>query len=67
MGASPSPVVVPWLEDLWLEREGVNLPGTRAQERPNWQRPMTMLLDDVLDHPDVRRRLGILEEARRDG
>lgn len=65
MGASESPLVVPWIEDLWLEREGVNLPGTRAQERPNWQRPMAHLLDDVLDDPDVRRRLRILEEARR--
>jgi 4-alpha-glucanotransferase len=64
LGASESPLVVPWLEDLWLEREGVNLPGTRAQERPNWQRPMARLVDDVFDDPAVADRLRILQEAR---
>ena len=53
LGRSPSPLVIPWLEDLWLEVDQVNLPGTRSSERPNWQRPMARLLDDVLNDADV--------------
>jgi 4-alpha-glucanotransferase len=51
LGRSDSPLVVPWLEDLWLENHAVNLPGTRSSERPNWQRPMRRLLDEIFtDH-----------------
>src|SRR5262249_45463952 len=28
LGGSESPLVMPWLEDFWLEGRGVNLPGT---------------------------------------
>jgi len=64
LGASESPLVVPWLEDLWLEEIGVNLPGTRSSERPNWQRPMRPLLDEVFTDPDIARLLSRLERAR---
>ncbi len=66
LGSSPSPLVIPWLEDLWLEVEQVNLPGTTSSERPNWQRPMARLLDDVLNDPTVIarvRRLNAVREA----
>ena len=66
LGSSPSPLVIPWLEDLWLEVEQVNLPGTHSAERPNWQRPMARLLDDVLNDPTVNaqaRRLNAVREA----
>jgi 4-alpha-glucanotransferase len=53
LGRSESPLVVPWLEDLWLEERGVNLPGTRSSERPNWQRPMSRLLDEIFTDPQV--------------
>jgi 4-alpha-glucanotransferase len=53
LGRSPSPLVIPWLEDLWLEDQQVNVPGTRSSERPNWQRPMSRLLDDVFTDPEV--------------
>lgn len=65
LGRSGSPVVVPWLEDLWLEEEGVNLPGTRSSERPNWQRPMRRLLDQALADPDVEELALHLARARR--
>lgn len=65
LGRSASPLVVPWLEDLWLEPEGVNLPGTRSSERPNWQRPMRLLLDDLFADGDVDALLRRLDEARR--
>jgi len=47
LGRSNSPLVVPWLEDLWLEEVAVNLPGTPSSTRPNWQRPMRRLLDEI--------------------
>ena len=65
LGQSDSPLVVPWLEDLWLEEIGVNLPGTRSSQRPNWQRPMARLLDDILTDPEVRTLLDRLHRARR--
>ncbi|MEK6689305.1 MAG: 4-alpha-glucanotransferase [Gemmatimonadota bacterium] len=64
LGRSESPLVVPWLEDLWLEEEGVNLPGTRYSERPNWQRPMRRLLDEILTDPGVEGLLHRLHRAR---
>ncbi len=65
LGGSESPLVMPWLEDLWLEPDQVNLPGTRSSERPNWQRPMALLLDEVIDDEDVRARLLALNDRRR--
>jgi 4-alpha-glucanotransferase len=59
LGESDTPLVVPWLEDFWLEEVGVNLPGTRSSERPNWQRPMSRLLEELMADPLV------LEYARR--
>ena len=48
--------MIPWLEDLWLEAEQVNLPGTRSSaERPNWQRPMSRTLDEIMADPGDRR------------
>ncbi len=64
LGRSPSPLVVPWLEDLWLEPRGVNLPGTRSDVQPNWQRPMARLLDDVFTDSLVEARLDRLHAAR---
>ena len=64
LGQSESPLVVPWLEDLWLEDRGVNLPGTRSSVRPNWQYPMRRLLDDVFSDPEVDRLLRHLHQAR---
>jgi len=64
LGRSPSPLVAPWLEDLWLEIEQVNLPGTRSSDRPNWQRPMSRLLDEAISDPAVSALLRRLHEAR---
>ena len=65
LGRSDSPLVVPWLEDLWLEERGVNLPGTRSSDRPNWQRPMSRLLDEIFTDSQVLDLLGRLDQARR--
>jgi 4-alpha-glucanotransferase len=64
LGRSESPLVVPWLEDLWLEEVAVNLPGTPSFMRPNWQRPMQRLLDTVFADPEVDGTLRRLHRAR---
>lgn len=64
LGRSDSPLVVPWLEDLWLEEISVNLPGTRSSVRPNWQRPMRRLLDEIYTDPEVDGLLRRLHGAR---
>ena len=65
LGGSASPLVITWIEDLWLEREQVNLPGTRSSERPNWQRPMGRLLDEVFQDPEVDALVRDLVDSRR--
>jgi 4-alpha-glucanotransferase len=65
LGRSDSPLVVPWLEDLWLEEVGVNLPGTRSSERPNWQRPMRLLLNEVFADREIDELVRRLNRARR--
>jgi 4-alpha-glucanotransferase len=65
LGSSPSPLAIPWLEDLWLEPHQVNLPGTGSWERPNWQRVMSRPLDEVLADPEVVALLRRLDQARR--
>ncbi len=64
LGRSDSPLVVPWLEDLWLEDRGVNLPGTRSSERANWQRPMRRLLDEIFTDPEIDELIRRLHRAR---
>jgi 4-alpha-glucanotransferase len=64
LGRSASPLVVAWLEDLWLEDRAVNLPGTSSSVRPNWQRPMSRLLDDIMTDPVVDAYLTRLDEVR---
>lgn len=66
MGRSSSPLVVPWIEDFWLENDQVNLPGTRSSERPNWQRPMGLLLEEVFQDPEVEALVRRLARARED-
>lgn len=67
LGRSPSPLVIIWLEDFWLERDQVNLPGTRSSDRPNWQRPLSRLLDDALTDAAVDALARRLQNAREDG
>jgi len=65
LGRSESPLVIPWIEDLWLEETRVNLPGTRSSERPNWQRPMRLLLDEVFSDPEIAKLVRQLDRARK--
>jgi 4-alpha-glucanotransferase len=67
LGASESPLVVPWLEDLWLEGVRVNLPGTPSSQRPNWQRPMRLLLDEIFTDREIDALVRRLNRARNRG
>ena len=64
LGRSESPLVMPWIEDLWLEDRGVNLPGTTSSARPNWQRPMRKLLDEVFRDVEISELARRLAQAR---
>jgi 4-alpha-glucanotransferase len=64
LGRSASPLVVPWLEDLWLETVAVNLPGTPSSQRPNWQRPMRRLLDEIFSDAGIEDLVRRLSETR---
>jgi 4-alpha-glucanotransferase len=64
LGGSPARIVSVALEDLWLEAEPQNVPGT-STERPNWTRRMAVPAGSVPTHPDVVAGLALLREARR--
>jgi 4-alpha-glucanotransferase len=51
------------LEDLWLETEAQNVPGT-TQERPNWRRRLRFTLDELRNQPEVKAVLSAIEHAR---
>ena len=64
LGASASPLVSVAMEDLWLESQPVNIPGTASDQRANWRRPWSRTLDDVAADPAVVERLRHLAVAR---
>ena len=61
--ASPAHLVLITVEDLWLERQTQNVPGT-TDARPNWQRPWARTIDDVLADPAVDAALAAVDAAR---
>lgn len=64
LGASDAAMVITWIEDFWLEQVGVNLPGTPASVRANWQRPMRFTLDEMMAQSSVLTCLDVLNSAR---
>jgi 4-alpha-glucanotransferase len=65
LARSDTTLLIPWLEDFWLEERGVNLPGTRSSDRPNWQRPMRRLLDEIVKDPDVAAMVAVITRGRK--
>ena len=63
LAASPARDVLVTLEDLWLERSPQNVPGT-SFERPNWTRPFSRSLEQILDDADIRAQLDAINAAR---
>jgi 4-alpha-glucanotransferase len=64
LGASDASVVLASLEDLWLEREPQNLPGTTADERANFRRRFACSLDEIESSSAIGDLLQRLDHAR---
>lgn len=64
LAASGADLVIVNLEDLWLDPEPQNVPGT-STERPNWQRKMTRYLEDLTADTAVLDVLRTLDRIRR--
>ncbi len=52
LAMSSGNIVLVTLEDLWMEKEPQNLPGTMG-ERPNWKRRARFCLEDFENRPEV--------------
>jgi 4-alpha-glucanotransferase len=62
MGQSPAMFVLVTLEDLWLETQPQNIPGT-WRERPNWRRRGQKSFDEFTRMPQVLEALHTLNAA----
>lgn len=65
LASGPSAMTVVALEDLWLEPEPQNVPGTGPGMRPNWRRRFRYSFPGVLRRAEVAARLERIAEARR--
>lgn len=54
--ASPAALVNVALEDLWLESEPQNVPGTSLPERRNWSRPLRFGIEEIEERYGARLR-----------
>jgi len=63
LAASPAAVLLVNLENLWMETQPQNLPGT-GQERPNWRRKLRFTLEEFRVDLRVVALLGELSEIR---
>jgi 4-alpha-glucanotransferase len=61
LSLSPARMMVLNLEDLWLEPDPQNVPGT-TDEHPNWRRKARFTFEGFHDHPEV---VGTLQRVDR--
>jgi 4-alpha-glucanotransferase len=66
LSASPAEIVLVNLEDLWLEENPQNVPGT-SRERPNWRRKARFTLEQIQSLPEVREILEMVNRLRKGG
>lgn len=66
LSTSQARVVLVNLEDLWLEREPQNVPGT-AEQRPNWLRKARHSLERFCEMPGVLGTLREVNDGRKQG
>jgi 4-alpha-glucanotransferase len=64
LSASRTHVVLVNLEDLWLETQPQNMPGTE-KEYPNWQRKARYSLEEFYQMPGVRDTLREIDALRK--
>jgi 4-alpha-glucanotransferase len=65
LGLTRAEVVLATLEDLWLEVEAQNVPGTTTAVRPNFRRRAAHSLDELEQATTVSDALQRLDRARR--
>ncbi len=63
LSAGPARVILTNLEDLWLEREPQNVPGT-VEQHPNWRRKARYRLDHFCHVPQVVETLQEIDRRR---
>jgi (1->4)-alpha-D-glucan 1-alpha-D-glucosylmutase len=63
LARSSSKVLLIAMEDVFAQREQVNLPGT-VDERPNWRRKLARNLEDWADDPAVRELIAVVRAER---
>ncbi|HUH13812.1 MAG TPA: 4-alpha-glucanotransferase [Longimicrobiales bacterium] len=63
LAQSPAGLVLLSMEDLWLEPEPQNRPGT-WRERPNWRRKAALSLERMRHEPAVRRAMEQMRAIR---
>ena len=66
LAAGPAEVALVTLEDLWLEPEPQNVPGT-SDERPNWRRPASRPIESIVSDPAIAAALDDVAARRRRG
>jgi 4-alpha-glucanotransferase len=64
LSASRARFVLINLEDMWLEPQPQNVPGT-SDERPNWQRRASRSLSEITEDAAIGRMLKSIGERRR--
>lgn len=65
LSASSARTVLISLEDLWLETDPQNVPGTTDQH-PNWRRKARHTLEEFRDMPEVVDTLRAVDRLRKD-
>jgi 4-alpha-glucanotransferase len=65
LASSPGRVTLLNIEDLWLETEGQNVPGTTSQY-PNWRRKLRLSFEDIAESPEIIEALRRVDELTRD-
>ncbi|MCA9068542.1 MAG: 4-alpha-glucanotransferase [Planctomycetaceae bacterium] len=63
LATSPAGAVLVNLEDLWLETEPQNVPGTGA-ELPNWKRKAALSFEEFSQSPDVLKTFEVIAKWR---
>jgi 4-alpha-glucanotransferase len=66
LAAGAAPILLVTLEDLWLETEPQNVPGTK-DERPNWRRRCRHTLDEIQKMTELIETLRAVDAGRRGG
>jgi 4-alpha-glucanotransferase len=66
LAASPAETLLFNLEDLWLEQQPQNVPGT-SFERPNWRQKARLSIEQIRRSAELRELLRTINELRGDG